>query len=75
MVVLKTQRSCGDVKGMKNKLSHSAKSITCPSVPGDRPSYYIFNPIFTCSLQAEKIKETGLLETGSQEMSRFPQET
>lgn len=76
MMVLKTQTSCGDVKWMKNELSRSAKSITCLSVPRDGP-YYIFNPIFTFSLQAEKNQGNRIARDihGSQEMSRFPQET
>lgn len=60
----------------ENELSRSAKSITCPSVPRDGP-YYIFNPIFTFSLQAEKNQGNRIARDihGSQEMSRFPQET
>lgn len=61
---------------MKNKLSSSTKSLTCLSVPKrDGTSHYIFNYIFTYSLQAVKNKETGLLEISmiARKQTNFPE--
>lgn len=61
--------------GMKNKLSHSAKSITCPSVPRDESFllYFYFSIYFQSSNW--KNKETVLPETSmiARKWADFPE--